>query len=69
MERYYFLVTSAGSVIDDPNGKLLPDDGAAIEYARQIVNDLIQDCRPGDPEPTIIVKTVAGDVVFRLPDE
>jgi hypothetical protein len=69
MERYSFIVTRPGLMIDDSEEKLLPNDAAAIEHAQQIVNDLMQDRRPEDPEPTIIVKIVSGDVVFRLPNE
>jgi hypothetical protein len=69
MERYFFIVTHPGSAIDDSEEKLLPNDAAAIEHARQTVNDLMKDRRPEEPEPTIIVKTVSGDVVFRLPNE
>jgi hypothetical protein len=69
MERYFFIVTYPGLTIDDSEGKLLPNDAVAIEHARLIVNDLMKDRRPEDPEPTIIVKTVSGDVIFRLPNE
>jgi hypothetical protein len=35
---------------------MLPNDAAAIEHARRIIDDLRKDHRPEDPEATIVVK-------------
>jgi Domain of unknown function (DUF6894) len=45
----------------------LPDDDAAIQYARGIIDDLNEDQLPGEPGATIIVKNEAGEVVYRFP--
>ena len=50
-----------------PEGMVLPSDAAAIEYARQIIDDLRKDRRPEDPEATIVVKNTVGDVIYRFP--
>ena len=42
-------------------------DAAAIEYARRIIEDLRKDPHPEDPEPTIVVKNTAGEVIYRFP--
>jgi hypothetical protein len=44
---------------------MLPNDAAAIEHARRIIDDLRKDHRPEDPEATIVVKNTAGDVICR----
>jgi hypothetical protein len=33
MPRYYFIVAYGEREIDDPDGEVLPNDAAAIEYA------------------------------------
>jgi hypothetical protein len=53
--------------IGDPEGTRLPDDDAAIQYARGIIDDLNEDQLPGEPGATIIVKNEAGEVVYRFP--
>jgi hypothetical protein len=40
---------------------------AAIEYGRRIIDDLRKDHRPEAPEATIVVKTTAGEVIYRFP--
>ena len=67
MPRYFFVVTYADHQIDDPDGTLLPADTAAIEYARRIINDLREERRPEEPEPSIAVKNAAGEVIYRFP--
>jgi uncharacterized protein DUF6894 len=68
MPRYFFIMTfSDQREIDDPEGTRLPDDDAAIQYARRLIDDLNEDQLPGEPEPTIIVKNEAGEVVYRFP--
>ena len=67
MPRYFFVVTYADHQVDDPDGTLLPADAAANEYARRIINDLREERRPEDPEPSIAVKNAAGEVIYRFP--
>jgi hypothetical protein len=40
---------------------------AAVEYARRIINDLREERRPEEPEPSIAVKNAAGEVIYRFP--
>ena len=67
MPRYFFVVTYADHQIDDPDGTLLPADTAAIEYARKIINNLREERRPEEPQPSIAVKNEAGEVIYRFP--
>jgi hypothetical protein len=67
MPRCFFIVAYGERQIDDPEGEVLPNDDAAIEYARRIIDDLRKDQQPEDPEPTIVVKTTAGEIVYRFP--
>ena len=68
MPRYYFIVAYPGQeAIDDPIGAMLPGDTAAIESARRILDDPREGRPPEEPEPTIIVKNVAGEIVYRFP--
>jgi len=67
MPRYFFTVVySDQAEIRDRKGTRLQDDATAIEVARMLLNDLRADRRPEDPEPTIIVKNDAGEVVLSL---
>jgi hypothetical protein len=67
MPRYFFIIETDEREIDDPDGVVLPNDVAAIEYARRIIDDLRKDHRPEDPEAAIVVKTTAGEVIYRFP--
>jgi hypothetical protein len=65
--RYFFIIEYDEREIDDPDGVVLPNGAAAIEYGRRIIDDLRKDHRPEDPEATIVVKTTAGEVIYRFP--
>jgi hypothetical protein len=67
MPRYFFIVEYDKREIDDPDGVVLLNDAAAIEYGRRIIDDLRKGHRPEDTEATIVVKTTAGEVVYRFP--
>jgi hypothetical protein len=63
--RYFFVIASAGHEMDDRTEALLPNDNAAIEYARRIIDDLREE-HPDDVL-SIIVKNAADEVVYRFP--
>ena len=65
MPRYFFVVTCTKLMIR--KGTLLPADTAAIGYARRIINDLREERRPEEPEPSIAAKNAAGEVIYRFP--
>ena len=66
MPRYYFIVTYADKELGIPGGSILPGDKAAIEAARKVIDELLAK-RPEDPNPTIVVKNTAGEIVYRYP--
>jgi hypothetical protein len=68
MPRYFFnVVYTDGAEIRHLGGTRLRSDAAAIEAARQVIDDLRACRQPEDPQPTIIVKNDAGEVVYRFP--
>jgi hypothetical protein len=67
MPRYFFTVTYPDQEIDDTEGTLLSSDNAAIEYARRVIDSLREDQKPENSGPTIVVKNVAGDIIYRFP--
>jgi hypothetical protein len=40
MPRYYFIIETPDHTYDDPEGELLPSDGAAKDYGRRVVREL-----------------------------
>ena len=63
MPRYFFdVVYTDGAEIRHLEGTRLRSDNVVIETARQVIDDLRAGRRPEDPEPTIIVKNVAGEL-------
>jgi hypothetical protein len=68
MQRYFFTVVySDRTEVRDLQGTRLQNDAAAIHVARRVFNDFCADRGPEDPNPTIIVKNEAGEVVYRYP--
>ena len=68
MRRYFFTVVYSDlTELRDSRGTPLRNDAAAIDIARRVFNDFRADRGPEDPNPTIIVKNVAGEVVYRYP--
>ena len=68
MPRCFFnVVYTDGAEIRHLEGTRLRSDAAAIEAARQVIDDLRAGRQPEDPQPTIIVKNDAGEVVYRFP--
>ena len=46
---------------------IAPSDEAAIEAARKVIDEFLGRARPEDPNPTIIVKNEADEVIYRFP--
>ena len=68
MPCYFFnVVYTDGTEIRHLKGTRLRSDTAAIEAARQVIDDLRAGCHPEEPRTTIIVKNSAGGVVYRFP--
>ncbi len=67
MPRYFFILVYPGETIGDPRGTVLPSDEAAIGAARTIIDDLLEDCRPGEPRPIIMVRNEADEIVYQFP--
>ena len=65
MPRYFFsVVYSDRTELRDSEGTRLQNDAAAIEVARRVFNDF---CADRGPNPTIVVKSEADEVVYRYP--
>ena len=68
MPRYFFiLVYPDPEMIGDPHEVIAPSDEAAIGAARKVIDELLAECGPEDPNPTIVVKNEAGEVIYRFP--
>src|SRR5271170_872555 len=68
MPCYFFTVIySDQAQIWDRKGTQLRDDATAIEVARRVFDDFRVNLRPEDPQPTIIVKNEACEIVYRYP--
>jgi hypothetical protein len=65
--RYFFMLVYPDRVIGDPRGTVLPSDEAAIGAVRPLIDDLLEDCVPGQPRPIIMVRNQAGEVVYQFP--
>ena len=67
MPRYFFILVYPDRIIGDPRGTVLPSDEAAIGAAREIIDELLEDCAPEQPRPIIMVRKQAGEVVYQFP--
>ena len=67
MPRYFFILVYPDRIIGDARGTVLPSDEIAIGAAREIIDELLEDCGPGEPRPIIIVRNEAGEVVYQFP--
>ncbi len=67
MPRYFFIVVYPSRIIGDPGGTVLPSDEAAVGAARTIIDDLLEDCGPGEPRPIIMVRNEADEIVYQFP--
>jgi hypothetical protein len=67
MPRYFFTLVYPDRIMSDPRGMVLPTDEAAIGIARPLIDDLLEDSRPGQSRPIIMVRNKAGEVVYQFP--
>jgi hypothetical protein len=67
MPRYFFILVYPDKIIGDPRGTVAPSDEAAIGAAREIIDELLENCGPGEPRPIIIVRNVAGEIIYQFP--
>jgi hypothetical protein len=64
---YYFDVRGYREDHDDRGGTLMPNDEAALAYARRIIRELIEIGGYRDPSLTMIVRNAAGKTVYSIP--
>jgi len=67
MFPYYFDIRGYGDRNDDRGGMLMPNDEAALAYARRIIGELRQAGGYNDPALTMIVRNAAGKTVYSIP--
>ena len=64
---YYFDIQGYGEERDDRGGTLMPNDEAALAYARRIIRELRNAGGYDDPALTIIVRNAVGETVYSIP--
>jgi hypothetical protein len=67
MPRYFFILAYPDQEIGNPRGVIVPSDEAAIEAARKVIDELLAERGPDDPNPTIVVKNEADEIIYRYP--
>ena len=67
MARYHFVLQGDGENHDDRSGTLLPNDDAALAYAKRIVRELKEAGGYDRPSLKMIVKNSAGVVIHLIP--
>jgi hypothetical protein len=67
MPRYFFTLVYPDRIISDPRGTVLPSEETAVGAARPIIDDLLEDCGPGESRAIIMVRNEAGEIVYQFP--
>ena len=67
MFPYYFDVQGYREEHDDRGATLMPNDEAALAYARRIIRELTEAGGYRDPSLTMIVRNSAGKTVYSIP--
>jgi hypothetical protein len=69
MAQYFFDVQSSTWDYTDPDGIALPDDGAAIAYAKRMIGELKDDDGADYDEPDLqmLIRNEIGTVRFSIP--
>jgi hypothetical protein len=67
LPRYFFVLAYPDRELRDPGGAIFSSDEAAIEAARKVIDELLAERQPEDPNPTIVVKNAAGEIVYQYP--
>jgi hypothetical protein len=60
-------VRRSGHEDDDPNGVLLSDNAAALNYADRFIRELKEERRYNDPNLMVIVRDRMKQVVLSIP--
>jgi hypothetical protein len=67
MPRYFFILAYPDQEMGDPSGLMAPGDDAAITAARNAMDALLAELGPEEPNPTMIVKNEAVEIIYRYP--
>ena len=67
MFPYYFDIRGYSDIHDDRGGTLMPNDEAALAYARRIIRELREAGGYDDPALTLMVRNCAGKTVYSIP--
>ena len=67
VQRYFFGVRWSDHEDDDPNGTLLSDNAAALNYADRLIRELKKGSRYNDPNLMVIVRNGTKRVVLSIP--
>jgi hypothetical protein len=67
VQRYFFGVRWSDHEDDDPNGVLLSDNPAALNYADHLIRELKEGGRYNDPNLMVIVRDRMKQVVLSIP--
>jgi hypothetical protein len=67
MPRYFFILAYPDLETSDPSAVMAPSDDAAITAARNVIDALRAELGPEEPNPTMIVKNEAGEIIYRYP--
>jgi hypothetical protein len=67
MPRYFFILVYPDQEIGNPSGVIAPSDDAVIAAARNVIDALLAERGPQDPNPTIVVKNEAGEIIYQFP--
>ena len=67
VQRYFFGVRWSDHEDYDPNGTLLSDDAAALNYADRLIRELKDGRAYSDPNLMVIVRDGMNKVVLSIP--
>jgi hypothetical protein len=67
VQRYFFGVRWSDHEDDDPNGTLLSDNAAALNYADRLIREMKGGGRCCDPNLMVIVRDETKKVVLSIP--
>lgn len=67
VQRYFFGIRWSDHEDDDPNGALLRDNAAALNYADRLIGELKEGGRYNDPNLMVIVSDGMKKIVLSIP--
>jgi hypothetical protein len=67
MSRYFFVIEGPDETHNDKSGTLLPDDKAAVAYAKRIIGELKEAGGYDEPGFKVIVQKHNREVVQIIP--